>query len=54
MRQNGRIKRAVDLGDRMRVASMGLRHQYRVRNILLTMVGIEVCAFFILRAWNAL
>lgn len=39
--------------ERMRAATADLCHQYRIRNIVLAIVGIGVCAFFILRAWNA-
>ena len=53
MSKAGRIKLTDVPGERMRAATADLRRQYRVRNILLTIVGIEVCAVFILRAWNA-
>jgi len=39
--------------EHMRAATAVLYRQHRIRNIVLAIVGIEVCVFFILRAWNA-
>lgn len=39
--------------ERMRAATADLRRQYRIRNIVLAIVGIGVCVFFVLRGWNA-
>jgi len=53
MSKAGRNERIGAMNDRMRAATTDLRHHYRVRNILLAVVGIEACVFFVLRAWNA-
>lgn len=38
---------------RMLAASAGFRRQLRIRNIALTIVGIEAIVFVALRTWNA-
>lgn len=39
--------------ERMRAATADLCHHYRIRNIVLAIVGIGVCVCFVLRAWSA-
>ena len=53
MRQGSRIEQAKAPHDSIGAATAGLRRQFRIRNTLLTIVGIEAIAFVVLRSWSA-
>ena len=52
MRNVDKIMDEVASGKRMRAAGTGLLRAYRIRNILLAIVGAEGIAFIALRTWN--
>lgn len=52
MRQGSKSGRARGPDIRMLTASAGLRRQLRLRNIMLTIVGIEVIVFIALGTWG--
>lgn len=53
MRQGSRSERAKAPHDPISAATAGLRRHFRIRNILLTIVGIEAIVFIVLRSWSA-
>lgn len=48
-----KITDEVTSGERMRAAGADLRRAYRIRNILLAIVGAEAIVFIALRTWIA-
>lgn len=53
MNEQGQGRLIKGSTERMRAATADLRRQFWIRNVVLMIVGIELCVFFILRAWNA-
>jgi hypothetical protein len=53
MRNVDRIMEEVASGNRMRAAGADLLRAYRIRNILLAIVGVEAIVLIALRTWNA-
>lgn len=53
MRNVDKIMEEVASGDRVRAAMADLRRAYRIRNIVLAIVGAEAIVFIALRTWNA-
>jgi hypothetical protein len=53
MRNVDKIMEEVASSDRMRAAGADLLRAYRIRNVLLAIVGAEAIIFIALRTWNA-
>lgn len=53
MRKPDHDAREEEPNARIIAAGAGLRRQLRIQAILLTIVGIEVTVFIVLRTWNA-